>query len=236
MSMVSMRSSIGCARSNGSMTDAPDPGRAVALARAARPLPRVGDTWRYAVTNRLTALRSEETRRVLAVTRDEIACEVRSTDAGFAGGRFIYTRQWNLVSRPAQAQAGDLPEDIGRWHWRPAYPQFRFPLAPGKSWRGTARVTNSVTATTNVHRYVARVLPVQRIDVPAGRFDTLPVRYEADVTTAGDAQALIWRNRDTLHYAPAIGLFVQAEYGVIGPDGAPARDAQHHLVEHRRGT
>lgn len=218
------------------MSEAAKPGSTAAQMHAARPQPRVGDTWRYAVTNRLTSTRSEETRRVQAVGRDEIACEVRSTDPGFAGGRFVYTRQWNLVSRPAQAQAGDLPEDIGRWRWRPAYPQFRFPLAPGKAWRGTARVTNSTTETTNVHRYVARVLPMQRIDVPAGRFDTLPVRYEAEVTTAGDAQALVWRNRDTLYYAPAVSLFVQAEYGVIGPDAAPARDALHQLLEFQRGS
>jgi hypothetical protein len=218
------------------MTEAHTSQRPAALARAARPDLRVGDTWRYAVINRLTALRSEETRRVLALTRDHIVCEVDSTDPGFARGRFTYTRQWNLVSRPAQAQAGDLPEDIGQWRWRPAYPQFRFPLAPGKSWRGTARVANSVTATTNVHRYVAQVLPRQRIGVPAGEFDTLPVVYEAEVTSEGDAQALVWRNRDTLHYAPAVRLFVRAEYAVTGPDGAPARDALHELIEQRRGA
>jgi hypothetical protein len=218
------------------MTEAPMSQRTAARAHAARPALRVGDTWRYAVTNRLTAIRSEETRRVLALTRDQIVCDVDSTDPSFARGRFVYTRQWNLVSRPAQAQAGDLPEDIGQWRWRPAYPQFRFPLAPGKSWRGTARVTNSATETTNVHRYVAQVLPIERIGVPAGEFDTLPVRYEAEVTTDGDAQALVWRNRDTLHYAPAVRLFVRAEYGVVGPDGAPARDALHELIEHRRGA
>lgn len=206
------------------------------LASAARPAPRVGDTWRFAVTNRLTAMRSEETRRVVEVTRDRIVCEVDSTDPSFARGRFTYTRQWNLLARPALAQAGDLPEDTGQWRWQPAYPQFRFPLQPGKSWRGTARVSNSATETTNVHRYVARVLPAERVVVAAGAFDTLPVRYEAEVTTVGDAQALVWRNRDTLHYAPAVQLFVRAEYGVVGPDGAPARDALHELVAYRRAA
>ncbi len=218
------------------MTEAPKSQRSAAPPSAPRPVLRVGDTWRYVVTNRLTAMRSEETRRVLALTRDQIVCDIDSTDPGFARGRFTYTRQWNLVSRPALAQAGDRPEDIGQWRWRPAYPQFRFPLEPGKSWRGTARVTNSTTETTNVHRYVARVLPMQRIGVAAGGFDTLPVRYEAEVTTAGDAQARVWRNLETLHYAPAVRLFVRAEYAVIGPDGSPARDALHELIGHQRGA
>lgn len=217
------------------MTDAAT-AKAQPVTTATRPAPRVGDTWRYAVTNRLASTRSEETRRVVEVTRDRIVCEVDSTDPGFARGRFIYTRQWNLLARPALAQVGDLPEDTGQWRWQPAYPQFRFPLVPGKSWRGTARVSNSATETTNVHRYVARVLGVERIVVAAGPFDTLAVRYEAEVATAGDAQALVWRNRDTLHYAPAVHFFVRAEYGVIGPDGAPARDALHELVEFRRGA
>lgn len=204
-------------------------------ASAPRPRVRVGDAWRFAVRNRLTGSSSEETRRVLALTRERIACEVDSTDPAFARGRFVYTRQWNLVSRPALGSPGDAPEDVGQWRWKPPYPQFRFPLAPGKQWRGTARVTNGATDTTNVHRYVARVLDPQTITVPAGTLAVLPVRYEAEVTTEGDDPPRVWRNAETLHYAAAVNLFVRAEYGVTGPDGTVARDALHELLAYTRG-
>lgn len=207
---------------------------------APRPDVRAGDRWRFAVHNRLRGegadARSEETRTVLRVTRDRIECEVESTDPAFARGRFVFTPHWNLVSRPALASPGDPPDEAGRWEWQPPYPQFRFPLAPGKTWAGTARVTNRATDTTNVHRYRVRVLGAERVTVPAGRFDTLPVRYEAEVTTAGSEDAapgntaLAWRSAETLFYAPAAQLFVRAEFSVTGPDGARSRDAAHELL------
>jgi hypothetical protein len=201
-----------------------------------RPELRLGDLWRFAVHNRLAGVRSEETRRVVALGRDRIECDLVSTDPGFAAGRFVYTRHWNLLSRPAQAHAGDTAEDAGRWVWRPHYPQFRFPLRPGKRWQGVARVSNAATDTTNVHRYTTRVLEPQPVDTPAGRFDTLPVRYEADVTTEGQTAGLAWRSVDLLFYAPKMALFARAEFTVTGPDGAPARDALHELIEFRRDT
>jgi hypothetical protein len=204
---------------------------------APRPDVRDGDHWRFAVLNRLSGARNEETRRVLRVTHDRIHCDLRSTDAAFAGGHFVYTRHWNLVSRPAQAHAGDTPEDAGRWTWRPPYPQFRFPLRPGKRWQGVARVSNAATDTTNEHRYLAEVLAPQSLVTAAGTLDVLPVRYEARVSTEGaDDATLVWRNLDLLHYAPALRLFVRAEYRVTAPDGSAARDSLYELIDHGRSS
>lgn len=205
-------------------------------AAAARPVVAAGDLWRFATEDRLRQRSSEETRRIVQVTRERILCDNDSTAPGYARGRYVYTRHWNLVSRPALAAPGDLPEDIGQWVWTPYYPHFRFPLAPGKRWRGSARVTNTHTDTTNVHRYEAEVLAPQTVSVPAGSFEVLPVRYEAQVASDDSAAQLAWRNVELIHYAPTVQCFVLAEHQVIGPDGQPSRDSRLQLLEYRRAA
>jgi hypothetical protein len=100
--------------------------------------PRVGngDLWRFAVSDRLRNARFEETRRVIEVVTEKVVCDLSSTDPAFAAGRAEYTREWNLLSRPASTVPGDEPDEDNRWRWTPAYPQFRFPLAPGRQWQG----------------------------------------------------------------------------------------------------
>lgn len=201
----------------------------------AQPTPRVGDHWRFASENRLTGRTSEETRTVRAVQAERILCDNDSTDPAFARGVFVYTRAWNLLARPALAAAGDSAQDAGQWRWQPYYPHFRFPLRPGLRWQGEARVTNSATGTTNVHRYTAAVGDEQSITVPAGSFDVQPVRYDAEVVSDDGAARLTWHNLETLYYAPAVLLFAQAEHRITGPDGRPARDSRLQLLQVRRG-
>lgn len=200
-----------------------------------RPEIAVGDFWRFAAENRLSPGTAEETRRVLEVAPDRIVCELRSTAAGAANGRYVYTREWNLLARPALAAAGESAEDAGEWRWSPFYPHFSFPLVEGKQWSGTAIVENRATDTRNAHRYVATVGRARRIRVPAGEFDVLPVRYEADVKSDDGQAQLAWRNVETMHYAAAVKLYVQAEHTIVSPDGRLARDTVARLVEYRRG-
>ena len=199
-------------------------------ATADRPAVRRGDLWRFASHDHLRATRFEETRRVVEVSAERIVCAVESTDPLFAGGRFEYTREWNLLSRPALGAAGAVPEDVGRWIWTPQYPQLRFPLAAGKRWRGTATVANPATDTRNVHRYRAGVLAARSLEVPAGRFCVLPVRFESDVASDDGQSKLAWRNVELLHYAPNANHFIRYEQHVAGPGGKPARDVLLELL------
>lgn len=200
-----------------------------------RPEIAVGDFWRFAAENRLSLGTAEETRRVLEAAPDRIVCELRSTAAGAASGRYVYTREWNLLARPALAAAGESADDAGEWRWSPLYPHFSFPLVEGKQWSGTAIVENRATDTRNAHRYVATVGRARRIRVPAGEFDVLPVRYEADVKSDDGHARLAWRNVEVMHYAAAANLYVQAEHTIVSPDGRLARDTVARLVEYRRG-
>lgn len=200
-----------------------------------RPEIAAGDSWRYAVENRLSAGSAEQTRRVLEVAPDRIVCELRSTAAGAASGRYVYTREWNLVERPALVAPGESAQEAGTWRWSPHYPHFSFPLVEGKQWSGTAIVENRATGTRNVHRYVATVGRARRIRVPAGEFDALPVRYEADVRSDDGQAQLAWRNVEVMHYAAAVNLYVQAEHTIVSPDGTLARETVARLTEYRRG-
>lgn len=195
-----------------------------------RPIVRVGDTWRFAVENRLTGARHEETRRVMAIDTRQIVCENASTDPNHPRGRYVYTREWNLLERPG---AGDA-DTAGVWRWTPHYPHVSFPLTIGQRRGGVATVENAVTGTRNVHSYITQVGPAEHVVVPAGRFRVLRVRYESTVTSNDGQQQLTWRNLETLHYAAAANLFVQFEHLTAGPDGKSARDTRHQLLEYRR--
>jgi hypothetical protein len=197
--------------------------------------PRVGngDLWRFAVSDRLRNARFEETRRVIEAVTEKVVCELSSTDPAFAGGRAEYTREWNLLSRPASSVPGDEPDEDNRWRWTPAYPQFRFPLAPGRQWQGQATVENRATDTRNVHRFRSRVLDAERVTVPAGTFEVLPVRFASTVASDDGQSRLTWRNVETLYYAPRANLFVRYAQAIAGPDGKPARDVLLELLDYR---
>ena len=196
------------------------------------PQVRRGDSWRFASHDRLRAARFEETRRVVEVTAERIICDVGSTDPGAASGRAEYTSEWNLLSRPALAVPGDPPDEANRWRWQPYYPQFRFPLAAGAQWQGSARVVNAATDTRNVHEYRCRVLQAAAVTVTGGTFDVLPVRFESTVASDDGQSQLSWRNVETLMYAPRANLFARYEQIVTGPDGRAARDVLLELLRY----
>jgi len=199
------------------------------------PLPDVrrGDLWRFVSHDRLRQARFEETRQVLDLAADRIVCELASSDPAFAGGRAEYTRGWNLLSRPAARAPGDEADEANRWRWTPPYPQFHFPLMTGRQWHGRATVENRATDTRNRHVYRAHVLAADKVTVPAGIFDVLPVRFESDVASDDGQSQLSWRNVETLHYARRANLFVRYEQRITGPDGAPARDMLLELLDYR---
>lgn len=209
-----------------------DAGSFAGPSRAGPPDVRAGDLWRFASHDGLRSTRFEETRRVLAVDKQRIVCELASTDPAFASGRAEFTREWNLLSRPASRAPGDEPDESNRWRWSPHYPLMHFPLAPGRQWSGKATVANRATDTRNAHRYRALVLAATRVTVPAGTFDVLPVRFESTVASDDGQSQLSWRNVETLYYAPRVNLYVRHEQTITGPDDRPAREATLELLQY----
>ncbi|MFN7131808.1 MAG: hypothetical protein ACK4N5_06990, partial [Myxococcales bacterium] len=70
----------------------------------------------------------------------------------FAAGRAEYTREWNLLSRPAARGLDDEAGEDNRRRWTPHYPQYRFALAPGKHWQGRASAANRAAIGTATRR------------------------------------------------------------------------------------
>lgn len=106
-------------------------------------------------------------------------------------------------------------------------------FAAGRQWEGRATVANRATDTSNVHTYRARVLAAERLTVPAGTFDVLPVRFESTVASDDGQSQLSWRNVETLHYAPRANLFVRYEQAITGPEGRPAREVMLELLQYQ---
>ena len=75
----------------------------------------------------------------------------------------------------------------------------------------------------------------RNVTAPAGKFDTLPVRYDARFISHDRGQQLVWHNVETLYYPPAASQFVRADHMITGTDGAATRDSVTGLLEYRRG-
>ncbi|MFN3628466.1 MAG: hypothetical protein ACK4XK_00185 [Casimicrobiaceae bacterium] len=220
-----------------------------------RPDLRIGDQWTYRIEDRLRRAQFEERRRVVAIDAETFTCEQQSDAPGYASGRWIYTREWNLLSRPALAAPGDTEEDAGRWVWTPAFPLFRFPLVKGDREAGEARVANAVTGTSNLHRYEREVLgrfllraPSESLrpslaptgaqpssGLPTRKIAVWRVRYVARVEVEGSDPPLAWVNEEHYDYAPSVNAVYAMTHRVTGPDGAITRDASSVLVRHSRG-
>ena len=176
---------------------APPPGAPT----VALPTPKPGEFWEYAVREahsglprglfRYTVTRVDPTSYLVDVTRD-----------GQLVDTHVYAPGWNGIQHPMT--------NLQRFRYEPAFPEFEFPLYPGKSWR---RVVRSIDADTgrsyNTHVH-ASVGGWHRIRVPAGEFDALPVtRY----VYAGNAESFRLQEEifEVDWYSPQLGYVVVRE-------------------------
>ncbi len=203
---------------------------------------RLGDSWTYRIQDRLRQSSFRETRRIVALDDATLVCEQRSDAPGYASGRWIYTRSWNLVSRPALAAPGDTEEDAGRWVWQPHFPLFRFPLKAGARWSGTAEVRNEVADTTNRHHYETTVLGAVDLPVefppalrPRRARRPIRVRYLARVEVVGSDPPQSWQNEETYDYLAAVNAVMRMQHRVRDPAGTITREAESLLIDYQRG-
>jgi hypothetical protein len=176
---------------------APPPGAST----VALPSPKPGEFWEYAVRDaytglprglfRYTVTRVDPTSYLVDVTRD-----------GQLVDTHVYAPGWNGIQHPMT--------NLQRFRYEPAFPEFEFPLYPGKSWRRVVRSIDPETGrsyNTHVH---ASVGGWHRIRVPAGEFDALPVtRY----VYAGNAESFTLQEEiyEVDWYAPQLGYVVVRE-------------------------
>ena len=187
--------------------------------RVERPEIRVGDAWKYRVTDRYTGLAHAVWVEVTSVTPDRI--HTRSTRSSLGAGPAasesgsldVWDRDWNPIAQ-------------GTIEYKPPYPTLQFPLEPGKQWRGRAqwRVTNG--SGIMQHDVTARVAGWERVAVPAGTFEAMRVTRRGDFV---ESQTLNYYSAmgnisDEIWYAPALGQIVRKE--ILHRDFSNIRTAQ----------
>ena len=168
--------------------------------RAERPDVKVGESWRYRITDRYTNLTHAASFEVTAVTENRIHTQT-------SGGVIeIWDRNWNLTRQ-------------GEIEYSPFYPSLQFPLEPGKRWSGT--VQWKISSGIMQHQVTAQVAGWERVTVPAGSFDAVKVilrgNFLESLTLSYYAQNGAVSH--TIWYAPAVRQIVKKEITQI--DGTP---------------
>jgi hypothetical protein len=169
--------------------------------------PAAGETYVYRVSNGYNHLALGTIQyRVDKVEPDRVAVSV-STDVPALGGARteIYNKDGNWLRHAVTSR--DAPVD---YEFAQPYVAYAFPLDPGKSW--SVRVNASIPATSQKAsvRVDGEVVGSERINVPAGAFDTIKIKRRA---YAGDWGAFTMETHieETEWYAPALGRAVRSE-------------------------
>jgi hypothetical protein len=164
--------------------------------RIERPDIRVGDSWRYQVTDKLTNLTQAVSIEVTTVTADRI--QTQSSRPGAAGATEVWDRDWNQLKQ-------------GETEYTPYYPVLQFPLERGKQWSGKAqwRISSGL-----IHHHVtSQVAAWERVTVPAGTFDAVRIEVRGNFT---ESQSLAYYPQqgsisNVIWYAPAVGQIIKKE-------------------------
>jgi hypothetical protein len=157
-----------------------------------RPPLTVGDSWRYRRTDGFTRVtRGEFTFKVTEVGEAQITFVRDSDRIGLL--KVVTTKELNTLS------VGE-GESVRRF--KPHYPLFAFPLAPGKFWSSNVEFPN------RHHRLVrssanGRVLSWEGVSVPAGTFDALKLTVDSNYTV-GDNPFRKGQLTESCWYVPSI--------------------------------
>jgi hypothetical protein len=164
--------------------------------RVERPAIKVGDLWRYRVTDKFTSLTHTVSMEVTTVTADRI--HTQSTRPGAAGAVEVWDRDWNHFKQ-------------GDTEYQPFYPVLQFPLERGKQWSG--KVQFRAASGLLHHQVTSQVAGWERVTVPAGTFDAVKIEVRGTFIESqsvayypqqGNIANVIW-------YAPAVGQIVKKE-------------------------
>jgi hypothetical protein len=186
---------------------------------------RVGDSWKYQVTDGYTNLKSTVVMEVASVTDAQILTRSAhsSSEASLvspAGGvEEEWDRNWNL------RRAGDNA-------YKPSYPSLRFPLEAGKRWTG--RISFRTGSIDVVHDITAQVVGWERITVPAGSFDSVKITLRGRLSASGGGFLPDTGDiSETLWYSPLIRQLVRRDIRHTGYGGNAGSSTSASVVVQR---
>lgn len=153
----------------------------------------VGDSWRYRRTDGFNGTTTGGARlTVMEVGESQVTFV--SERARFGPLRIVTTKELNVLTRGAGASVR---------RFTPFYPDFSFPLAPGKTWSSNVTFPNQhnqvVKATVN-----GTVVGWENVSVPAGAFEALKLTVNSDYTVA-DSPFFKGQTTSSCWYVPSIG-------------------------------
>ena len=170
-------------------------------------LPAAGATAVYRVINAYNGEAQGEIQyRVDQVGAGQVVVAV-TTNSAYAGlpHTEVYTAEGSWLRHPVVNH--DHPTD---YDFAPPYPAYPFPLDFGKSWSLRVNATNPATGRVNSVRVDGQVAGGERVNTPAGTFDTIKI---VRTVYAGDFEIFL---KETIiseidWYAPALGRAVRTE-------------------------
>ena len=191
--------------------------------RVERPDIRVGDQWKYQVTDNYTGSKKTIAVEVVRVNDNYIYTQsgqtaVAALDSAPTGGALdVWDRNWNLLRQ------GDI-------EYVPFYPTMQFPMEPGKSWSGSVIFDVGVSVKLN-HDLKAVVVGWERVTVPAGTFDAVKLSLQGTYHVLSVGQGGTGGIIDTIWYAPAIRQIIKKEIQQrgFGPSGSTLTTNAAHL-------
>lgn len=156
------------------------------------PVVKVGDSWRWARSDRRTGIKEyENTRTIKSVAADRIEATESDGDA-------VYTADMSAI-------------ETGSWARTPPAQFAAWPLAVGKKWDFKYLQSNKTGNRWKTRwEYSAEVVAQEKVKVPAGEFDAFKLvhrGYWTNETTGRNGRAAI-----TSWYAPAARASVKIEY------------------------
>ena len=152
---------------------------------------RTGDSWTFVVRGADAAASLEVHSRVVAVVADGVELEVRRGSEGALRTRL--DRSLGVLEREL------APDDWLRY--TPALAQLRFPLRVGERWSATLRRCQDLWWQDDELHTVGEVLGATQLELPAGRFAALHLRFSCRLPQAR-IDAELW-------YAPAAARIVR---------------------------
>jgi len=168
-------------------------------ARVEAPVLATGASWAYRAHDGYTKLDRGSYRETVVGTEVQVLTVRVSHDAA-AEQIHRYTRDGNWIEKPLT--------NLQNFRYEPPFPALPFPLEAGKQWRARVRATDPATGRVNTVLIHGDVLGWERVQVPAGEFDTLKIRR---IVYAGNAE--FFRGEENIFeydwYAPALGLVVK---------------------------
>lgn len=171
-------------------------------ATATAPAISVGDSWTYRVHDAYTGLeRGNRNYRVTDAGNGRIEVVVSGAGGGPDETR-VFDREWGWLKHPAT--------HLQSFEYRPAYPAFAFPLAPGKTWRAKLAATDPANGLRFPVTVSGTVVGWERVRVPAGEFDAVKIKR---VVFFDYLDAVRGRSEIVEHewYAPAVKQSVRRE-------------------------